>query len=47
MTTKKILLVEDNPADEDLTLRARKQDRIASAVVAARHGSRRSIAGFP
>jgi len=33
-----ILLVEDNPDDEDLTIRALRQNRIANAVVVARDG---------
>ena len=39
MTNEKtILLVEDNPADEALTLRALKKANIASPVVVARDG---------
>lgn len=33
-----ILLVEDNPDDEDLTIRALEQNRIKNAVVVARDG---------
>ncbi len=38
MTTKPILLVEDNPDDEALTLRAFKKCNIANEVVVARDG---------
>jgi two-component system response regulator len=37
--TKSILLVEDNPDDEALTLRALKRNRIANEVVVARDGA--------
>jgi two-component system, response regulator len=36
---KMILLVEDNPDDEELTLRALRQARIANEIVVARDGS--------
>ena len=39
MAEKLILLVEDNPDDEELTLRALKQSKIANEVVVARDGS--------
>jgi two-component system response regulator len=39
MTDAVILLVEDNPDDEDLTLRALEQNRIKNAVVVARDGA--------
>lgn len=38
METKLILLVEDNPKDEVLTLRALKKSKIANQVVVARDG---------
>jgi two-component system response regulator len=38
MTPKVILLVEDNPDDEALTLRALKKSKIANRVVVARDG---------
>lgn len=38
MTPRIILLVEDNPADETLTLRALKKNNIASPVVVVRDG---------
>jgi two-component system response regulator len=38
MTKKVILLVEDNPDDEALTLRALKRSKIANQVVVARDG---------
>jgi len=38
MSTKMILLVEDNPDDEALTLRAFKKSNIANEVVVARDG---------
>lgn len=39
MNTKSILLVEDNPDDADLTLRALKQHNISNDVVLARDGA--------
>jgi two-component system, response regulator len=39
MKSKIILLVEDNPDDEELTLRALRQAKIANEVVVARDGS--------
>ena len=39
MGNKFILLVEDNPDDEALTLRALKQNRIENGVVVARDGA--------
>jgi two-component system response regulator len=39
MVENNILLVEDNPDDEDLTLRALEQNRIKNAVVVARDGA--------
>ncbi len=39
MTSKRILLVEDNPDDEALTLRALKKNNIANEVVVARDGA--------
>jgi len=38
MADKTILLVEDNPDDEDLTLRALRQAKISNEVVVARDG---------
>ena len=38
MEAKLILLVEDNPKDEELTLRALKKSNIANSVVIARDG---------
>lgn len=38
MSEKLILLVEDNPDDEELTLRALKQAKIANDIVVARDG---------
>jgi two-component system, response regulator len=38
MKTTTILLVEDNPDDEELTLRAIKKNRIANPVIVARDG---------
>jgi len=39
MTMRMILLVEDNPDDEALTLRALKQNKIQNEVVVARDGA--------
>lgn len=39
MTNKNILLVEDNPDDEALTLRALRKHNIANEVVSARDGA--------
>jgi len=39
MSAKTILLVEDNPDDEELTLRALRQAKIANDVLVARDGS--------
>jgi DNA-binding response OmpR family regulator len=39
MASKRILLVEDNPDDEKLTLRAFKQNNIANPFVVARDGA--------
>lgn len=39
MTSSLILLVEDNPDDVELTMRALKKSRIATEVVVARHGA--------
>ncbi len=39
MVDRKILLVEDNPDDEKLTLRALKKNNIANQVVVARDGA--------
>jgi len=39
MTEDTILLIEDNPDDEDLTLRALEQNRIKNPVVVARDGA--------
>jgi len=38
MNSKKILLVEDNPDDVELTLRAFRKNRIANEVIVARDG---------
>lgn len=38
-STKRILLVEDNPDDEALTLRALRQNKLANEVVVARDGA--------
>ena len=38
MTTQSILLVEDNPDDEALTVRALKKHNIANSIVVARDG---------
>lgn len=38
MVEKSILLVEDNPDDEDLTLRALRQAKVANEVIVARDG---------
>ncbi len=38
MTDKVILLVEDNPDDEALTLRALKKNKVANRVIVARDG---------
>jgi two-component system, response regulator len=39
MSTKVILLVEDNPDDEKLTVRALKKNNVSNDVVIARDGS--------
>lgn len=39
MTSSLILLVEDNPDDIELTMRALKKSRISSEVVVVRHGA--------
>jgi CheY-like chemotaxis protein len=39
MNQKTIMLVEDNPDDEELTLRALRQAKIANEVIVARDGS--------
>ena len=39
MESKTILLVEDNPDDEALTLRALKRNNILSEVIVARDGA--------
>ena len=39
MNTRYILLVEDNPIDEDLTLRAFKRNNVQNKVVVARDGA--------
>jgi two-component system, response regulator len=39
MAEKTILLVEDNPDDEELTTRALRQAKIANEIVVARDGS--------
>lgn len=39
MTDRKVLLVEDNPDDETLTLRAFRQNKFANPVVVARDGA--------
>ena|ERR1700741_4043971 len=39
MSHKLILVVEDNPDDEELTLRALRQGKIANEIVVARDGS--------
>jgi CheY-like chemotaxis protein len=39
MTEKLILLVEDNPDDEELTLRALRKAKIANEIVVARDGA--------
>lgn len=39
MTNRLILLVEDNPDDEELTLRALRQSKIVNEVIVARDGS--------
>ncbi|MEO8325083.1 MAG: response regulator, partial [Nitrospirota bacterium] len=38
MTNKAILLVEDHPDDEELTMRALKKNNIKNEVVVARDG---------
>jgi two-component system response regulator len=38
MTDKTILLVEDNPDDEELTIRALRQAKVANEVIVARDG---------
>ncbi|HEX7249829.1 MAG TPA: response regulator, partial [Burkholderiales bacterium] len=39
MSDKLILLVEDNPDDEELTLRALRKAKIANEIVVARDGA--------
>jgi two-component system response regulator len=39
MTSSLILLVEDNPDDVELTMRALKKSRIATEVIVVRHGA--------
>jgi len=39
MSEKMILLVEDNPDDEELTIRALRQAKIANEIIVARDGS--------
>jgi two-component system response regulator len=39
MSEKMIMLVEDNPDDEELTLRALRQSKIANEIVVTRDGS--------
>ncbi|MGH8742392.1 MAG: response regulator [Burkholderiales bacterium] len=39
MSEKMILLVEDNPDDEELTLRALRQAKVANEIVVARDGA--------
>ncbi|MCL5668673.1 MAG: response regulator, partial [Gammaproteobacteria bacterium] len=39
MTERTILLVEDNPDDEELTLRALKKNNIVNEVTVVRDGS--------
>jgi CheY-like chemotaxis protein len=39
MQKKQILLVEDNPDDEDLTIRALKKNKIGNEIIVARDGA--------
>jgi hypothetical protein len=43
MEAKVILLVEDNPDDEELTLMALKQSNVLNEVVVARYGVERQL----
>lgn len=42
MTSKKILLVEDNPDDVELTMRALEQTKVTNAIVIAHDGAEAS-----